>query len=190
MLHSPPISRPLRRDAERRRDALIDAAAACFRDKGYLVPLEEIAARAGVGRGTLYRNFKDRMALVLAVFDRMVDEKQLSGTGAPLEAVLAALIRKGALGSALFNRLAADMPLDDRNMAAFREIGERTVRKLEPFVAEARAAGLVGADTDAEKVVLATRMVSALLLPHMSDDEVAAEIERGLAVIMNGLRPR
>ncbi len=180
----------MRRDAERRRAALIEAAAVCFKDKGYLVPLEEIAERAGVGRGTLYRNFKDRMALVLAVFDRLVDEQYVTGTGEPLTTVLGALVRRGALGSALFNRLAADMPLDDQNLAAFRDIGERTVRELEPFVAEAKAAGLVDAGVGANTFVLATRMVSALLLPHMSDEEMESEIDRGLAVIMDGLRPR
>lgn len=179
----------MRRDAVQRREALIEAAARAFADKGYLVPLEEIAERAGVGRGTLYRNFKDRMALVIAVFDRMVEEGP-SGEDQSLEPALGTLVRRGARASALFNRLAADMPLDEVNMTAFRAMGERSKRRLEPLVAQAKAAGLLDATVDAEQVLLATRMVSGLLLPNMTDAEVEAEIERGLAIIRNGMRPR
>ncbi|WP_431312381.1 TetR/AcrR family transcriptional regulator [Sphingomonas natans] len=52
----------MRCDAAARREVLIDAGAHCFAEGGYLVPLGEIAARAGVERGTLYRNFRDRLS--------------------------------------------------------------------------------------------------------------------------------
>lgn len=179
----------MRKDAAQRREGLIDAAARCFSEKGYLVPLEEIAERAGVGRGTLYRNFKDRMALVIAVFDRMADEAQ-PDADEPLEKALGTLVRKGARGSALFNRLAADMPMDEANMATFHAMGQRSQRRLEPLVAQAKDAGLLRQSVDAEQVLLATRMVSGLILPNMSDVEVEAAIERGLSIIADGLRPR
>ena len=57
----------LRADARRNRRQLIDAAARAFAEDGGDVPMEEIARRAGVGVGTLYRRFPDRDALVLAV---------------------------------------------------------------------------------------------------------------------------
>ena len=60
-------------DAQARRDALIAAARLCFARAGYFVPLEDIADAAGVGRGTFYRNFKDRMALALAVFEQEIE---------------------------------------------------------------------------------------------------------------------
>jgi AcrR family transcriptional regulator len=63
----PRPSRPLRRDAQRNRDAIVAAARQVFCDHGLEAPLEEIARRAGVGIGTLYRRFPDRVELLDAV---------------------------------------------------------------------------------------------------------------------------
>jgi AcrR family transcriptional regulator len=63
------VSRPLRADAQRNRDRLIEAALDAFTDDdGADVTLESIAKRAGVGIGTLYRHFPSRDALVEAVY--------------------------------------------------------------------------------------------------------------------------
>lgn len=61
-------ARPLRRDAQRNRDALVDAARTIFASEGLDAPLEQIARQAGVAIGTLYRNFPTRMDLVEAIF--------------------------------------------------------------------------------------------------------------------------
>jgi AcrR family transcriptional regulator len=57
----------LRRDAQRNRDAILTAAGQVFCDQGLEAPLEEIARRAGVGIGTLYRRFPSRAELLDAV---------------------------------------------------------------------------------------------------------------------------
>ena len=57
----------LRRDAQRNRDAILTAARRLFCDQGLEAPLEEIARRAGVGIGTLYRRFPSRVELLDAV---------------------------------------------------------------------------------------------------------------------------
>jgi len=57
----------VRADARHNRDQIIAAARALFLDKGLHPPMEEIARRAGVGVGTLYRHFPDRATLVQAV---------------------------------------------------------------------------------------------------------------------------
>jgi AcrR family transcriptional regulator len=59
---------PLRADARRNRDQILVAAREIFAERGADVPMEEIARRASVGVGTLYRRFADREALILAVF--------------------------------------------------------------------------------------------------------------------------
>jgi AcrR family transcriptional regulator len=65
-------ARPLRADARRNRDRLLHAAAAAFAAEGLSVPLDEIARRAGVGPGTLYRHFPTKEALFEAVLhDRL-----------------------------------------------------------------------------------------------------------------------
>ena len=65
--------RPLRADAQRNRDKLIQAAATFFGEQGVDAPLEEIARRADVGIGTLYRHFPTREHLVEIVYRREVE---------------------------------------------------------------------------------------------------------------------
>jgi AcrR family transcriptional regulator len=62
-----PEERPLRADARRNRDHLLGVAAEAFAADGLQVPLDEIARRAGLGPGTLYRHFPTKEALVEAV---------------------------------------------------------------------------------------------------------------------------
>ena len=64
---NPRPTRPLRRDAQRNRDAIVAAARQVFCDHGLEAPLEEIARRAGVGIATLYRRFPSRVELLDAV---------------------------------------------------------------------------------------------------------------------------
>jgi AcrR family transcriptional regulator len=67
-----PVRKP-RADSARNRQLLIDAAKAGFSDVGLDVSLEEIARRAGVGIGTLYRHFPTRESVVEAVYRREVE---------------------------------------------------------------------------------------------------------------------
>ncbi|WP_290891868.1 TetR/AcrR family transcriptional regulator, partial [Hoeflea sp.] len=65
--------RRIRADAQRNEDAVLEAAKEVFAASGVDAPVREIAARAGVGVGTLYRRFPNRSDLVAAVFRREVD---------------------------------------------------------------------------------------------------------------------
>jgi AcrR family transcriptional regulator len=76
------ISRKPRADGQRNRERLIEAAKAAFAEVGADVSLDEIARRAGVGIGTLYRHFPTRDAIVAAVYRREV--QQLAGSAARL----------------------------------------------------------------------------------------------------------
>jgi len=60
---------PLRVDAERNRQQIVDAARAAFAERGLDVPMHEIARRAGVGVGTLYRRFPTRADLIAGAFE-------------------------------------------------------------------------------------------------------------------------
>src|SRR3712207_6221583 len=66
-------ARSLRADAQRNRDKLLAAATEAFAEQGEDVALETVAARAGVGIGTLYRHFPSRDALVVAAYQQEVD---------------------------------------------------------------------------------------------------------------------
>jgi AcrR family transcriptional regulator len=62
-----------RKDARRNKDALLDAAAAVFVTSGVEAPVRDIAAKAGVGLGTIYRHFPTRADLIIAVYRHQVD---------------------------------------------------------------------------------------------------------------------
>src|ERR1044071_6244492 len=66
--------RPLRPDGARNRARVLDAARPAFAEAGLDVGVEEIARRAGVGKGTLYRRFPTKEALVRAIFEDILDE--------------------------------------------------------------------------------------------------------------------
>lgn len=68
-----PQLRPVRADAQRNSDALLEAALAVFASSGVEAPVREIAAKAGVGVGTVYRHFPHRADLIVAVFRHQVD---------------------------------------------------------------------------------------------------------------------
>lgn len=81
-----------RADSLRNRERLMEAAKAAFTEVGPEVSLEEIARRAGVGIGTLYRHFPAREALVEAVYRREVEQLaeaagRLAAEAAPLDAL-------------------------------------------------------------------------------------------------------
>src|SRR4051812_28286821 len=70
------MSTTLRRDAQRNRERIIEAARTAFADQGLDVGVDEIARRAGVGVGTLYRRFPTKESLVDAIFEDRLDQLQ------------------------------------------------------------------------------------------------------------------
>jgi AcrR family transcriptional regulator len=85
----------MRADAQRNRDRLVAVAHQVFKERGLDAPLDEIARRAGVGPGTLYRHFPTREALHDAVMQSWVDQvqghvdKALAAEGGPRAQLLA-----------------------------------------------------------------------------------------------------
>src|SRR4051794_17057017 len=67
-------TRPLRADAERNRARILAAAAEVFAERGLDASLDDIAAHAGVGIGTVYRRFPDKDALIDALFEDKIDQ--------------------------------------------------------------------------------------------------------------------
>ncbi|WP_052365302.1 TetR/AcrR family transcriptional regulator [Halotalea alkalilenta] len=84
--------RPKRADAQRKKAALVKAALEVFTESGVDAPVREIAQRAGVGLGTVYRHFPQRSDLIVAVYRSQVDEcadaaAVLAGRHEPFEAL-------------------------------------------------------------------------------------------------------
>jgi AcrR family transcriptional regulator len=68
------IERPLRRDAERNRERILEAARELFTERGLGVTLNDIAHHAGCGVGTVYRRFPDKEKLIDALFEERIAE--------------------------------------------------------------------------------------------------------------------
>lgn len=190
-LVEPVQTRAPRRDALERREALIAAASWCFEHHGYDVPLELIAERAGVGRGTLYRNFADREDLALAIFVQAIDRLEARlDPNQPIAETIASTVRTGAPTAMLFGRIAAEMGKSDSQLAGLHALGERLRCILAPAVEAARQRGELASHITAHDVVIAICMVGGLLFPFLSEQEINERIDTGLALLVEGLRPR
>jgi AcrR family transcriptional regulator len=189
---APPVqlsNRPKRADALRNYEKLVAAAREAFTEADRSASLEDIARRAGVGIGTLYRNFPTRGDLVQAVY---VDEVEALSRSAeelaelePWEALSGWLHRfvdyvatKQALADELF------AVVDPERQAVFAGCRAMLDTAGEPLLRRAQNAGVVRSDVTIGEVV---RMVAGIAkIP--SDDP--AEIQRVLAVALDGLRYR
>jgi len=181
--------RPKRADALRNYEKLVAAGREAFTEADRSASLEDIARRAGVGIGTLYRHFPTRTDLVQAIY---VDEVEaLSRSAAeladlePWEALTAWLGRfvgyvatKKALADELF---AVD---DAERQAVFAGCRSMLYGAGEPLLRRAQDAGIVRPDVTIEEVV---RLVGCIAKIPADDP---ADIERVLAVALDGLRYR
>jgi AcrR family transcriptional regulator len=181
--------RPLRRDAERNRQRILTAAAEVFAARGLDVTLDDIAAHAGVGVGTVYRRFANKDELIDAVFGEQLDEVAAIVSDA-LEAPDA------WTGLTTYLERSLRMQLEDRG---FTEIfygrsgrrldvaRERLAPLTEMVVDRARREGAVREDLERTDLVFVQ-----LALAAMMDATRGAEPElyrRYLALFLDGLRP-
>ncbi|MBQ0903338.1 TetR/AcrR family transcriptional regulator [Micromonospora sp. U21] len=175
--------RPKRADARRNYDALIAAARDAFAEHGAAASLEDVARRAGVGIGTLYRNFPSRRHLFEAVYVEEV--RALSRTAEdlaelpPWDALVAWLHR--FVGYVATKRALAEELLHDSEI--FRTCRTEIYAAGEPLVSRAQAAGVVRDDVGFDDVV---RLISGLTMAQFPSPE---QRDRVLGVALDGLRP-
>jgi AcrR family transcriptional regulator len=168
-------SRPLRADAERNRRALLDAAAEMFREHGLEVGIAEIAQRAGVGRGTVFRRFPTKEHLIAAiVVDRMTWAADLGRQlldapegGEALFEFLEQLVGAQQLDRALFDGLDEEWLANDEIRAAQSEF----MAVLDGLVSRAQAAGAVRSDVGVLDVLMLFKGLweAARSFPHAAD---------------------
>ncbi|MCO1660652.1 helix-turn-helix domain-containing protein [Pseudonocardia humida] len=139
------------------RSALLTAAREVFARRGLDAPLSAVARRAGVGQGSLYRHFPDRVSLALAVFDENLDalERAAAHPDATLAGLLAALTEQVVASTAFIDLLAGAS--DDARLA---EPARRVRAALGPALAAAREAGTVRPDIDLDDLLVAIAMVA------------------------------
>jgi len=179
----------MRADARRSRAKLLDAATEAFAENGANAPLEDIARRAGVGIGTLYRHFPTRLDLQAAVFRSQVQAvcdtaDQLMSTVAPeqafagwLRAMAAYLISKRGLSRALLESLGKDSELISSCWKAMHDTSDR-------LIVNAQQAGVLRDDVKPNDVL---RLVHGIT---MATEQVPEDTDRLLNVLFDGLRAR
>jgi AcrR family transcriptional regulator len=183
------LARPKRADARRNYEKVLAAAREAFAEGGESTALEEIARRAGVGIGTLYRHFPNRQALLETLYleevegiCRMAAEQRESAD--PWEALtswferfIGYIATKQALAAELTNYLDRDAQLFKSSRAALWAAGE-------PLLTRAQEAGVVRPDAEIGDVM---HMVMGIAKVPSSDPEQTAHI---LRIALDGLRYR
>ena len=127
--------RALRADAERNRRRVLDAAGELFRERGLEVGVGEIAEHAGVGRGTLFRNFPSKEALIAAILVERMGEAVDFGQ---------ALLESADPGEALFEFLAEIVGRQQVDRAVFEAVADIWLANDEIRAAHAQIVGVLG----------------------------------------------
>ncbi|UOE43476.1 TetR/AcrR family transcriptional regulator [Agromyces larvae] len=168
------------------RRKLIDAAREVFRDGGFAAPLSAVAKAAGVGQGSLYRHFPDRLALAFAVFDENLDELAdlAEHPDASLDDLFDALSTQ-ALGSTAIVEMIAAAPDDPR--AA--HLGEKLDRLVGLLRDRDVAAGRIGAHVETADVTLAIGMLG-LAVARSPEGSQADASTRARAIFRTAFAPR
>jgi AcrR family transcriptional regulator len=167
---------------------VLTAARQAFAEGGESTALEEIARRAGVGIGTLYRHFPNRQALLEALYVKEVEEITRSASTLEdadpwhalndwLERVLGYLATKRALAHELLDYLDPDAPLFTECRGVLFSAGE-------PLLKRAQDAGVVRSDVDFSDVL---HMVGGISRMTVSEP---GQVEHVLHVALDGLRYR
>lgn len=180
--------RPVRADAQRNIGALLEAALAVFATSGVDAPVREIADKAGVGVGTLYRHFPQRSDLIVAVFRHQVDACADAAEGLAAEhephQALALWLQRYADFIATKRGLAAALHSGD---PAFAGLPAYFIERLQPalgaLLETAARAGVVRSDIGPDDLLSA---VSSLCMS--AHDNETNYTRRMVALLADGLR--
>jgi AcrR family transcriptional regulator len=176
------VTRPHRADARRNFDALLVAARDAFNHDGIDVALEDIARQAGVGIGTLYRNFPTRSDLVEAVYISEIEELvQAARDAAELEPweALETWLRRFSGYVATKLALLQGLNKDSEMLTVCRTA---MFRAASPLLERAQTAGEIRTDTNVDDVL---RLVSGVTGGHYESDE---QRDRVLSLALDALR--
>jgi AcrR family transcriptional regulator len=179
--------RTKRADAQRNTETILEAAKTLFAESGVDVPMREIAARAGVGVGTIYRNYPLRSDLIIAVFRREVDATAAEADRLAAELPPAEALRKWTARLARFvatkRGFAAALHSGD---PAYAPLPDYFIGTLAPRVQVILDAG--AADGSIRPVLRAEELIPALsrlASPHPGDPD--SQASRLIGVLLDGM---
>ncbi len=188
----PEPERQLRADARRNRERVLAAAEQVFAESGLKGQIEEVARRAGVGVGTVCRNFPTKQALVEAVltsmYESLVNQALVAlehpDPGAAFEQFFVALPEFQARHRALGEQMANELELP----SSAQPLREQLTAALTELVTRAQASGAIRAD-------IGPADVSMLFAGIAHATAIAGELqpvlrERYVRIVLDGMRPR
>lgn len=178
-----------RPDAATRRAQLLDAADAVFTQYGVNAPLELVVEQAGVGRATLYRQFPDRHAILLALMERSAQRlhDQADRLKDRPDAFFALLEYLSAriVGSPALSDYWRTAKLDDPRVNALRQ---RVWSAFGPALERGKECGLIRPDIQAQDISLLSSMLGAALRGN-TDAERRRLARQALGIVRRGLQP-
>lgn len=182
-------AKPLRADARRNRERVLEAAEALFAEDGLKVQIEQVAQRAGVGVGTVCRNFPTKQSLVDAVMGVMCEGLLTEARAALEDPDPAAGLRRffsaksdyQARHLALAGAMAGDVPAPG---AALKDSVRRVLTQL---IERAQASGAIR--TDIGPGDLAVLLSGVSQAAAAAGEDGPAMYQRFLTIVLDGLRP-
>lgn len=167
------------------RRALMAAAREVYAESGLSAPFSQVAKRAGVGQGSLYRHFPDRTALAVAVFDENITELEqfASDPGRTVDDLLD-LVADQAIVSTAFIELISAQPEEPsvvRLGSRYRDVVARLVERQRAAEGEASA-------LDIDDVLLATEML-AFAISRSTPENRADAAARARRILHSAFRP-
>lgn len=187
----PSVTRPLRRDAERNRLRILEAARTVFAERGLEVSLDDIAREAEVGVGTVYRRFPDKEALIDALFEQRVGDfaamaETARATEDPWEALVTFL--EGAVGMQAEDRGLKELLLNTaRGQSRVASVRAQITPLVAEIVERGKASGAIRADVTHADLPLINMMLGAVA---DASREANPELwRRYLGLVLDGLRP-
>src|SRR4051794_18333865 len=189
---STPTVRPLRRDAERNRRRILEAATEVFAARGLGVTMDDIADHAGVGVGTVYRRFANKEVLIEALFEERIGElvamgQEALGEDDPWQALVGFLERGLALQAA--NRALKELVLGTahgRDRVAL--LRGRLGPIADALVKRAQDAGQLRPEIEGTDLPAIQMMLGAIV--DFTHDVEGDTWRRYLAIVIDGLRAR
>lgn len=155
------------------RRALIEAAREVFRDEGIAAPFSAVARRAGVGQGSLYRHFPDRMSLAVAVFDENITDLEALAAQpeSTVDDLFDAIAEQAMASTAMIEMISAHA--DDERAA---HLVVRVTAVADTIRARALEAGRIAPHIETADVVLAVSMLTLSIAraPGESRADIAA----------------
>ena len=185
-----PPARPLRRDAARNRQLLLEAARSVFAERGLEATLDDVARAAGVGVGTAYRHFANKFELATAVLEECIDVMVESAEKAlvdedPWRGLVSCL--ESALELQAFNRGLRDVLMSVSDPQSVLRVKEKLEEPLTLLVRRAQAAGVLRADLTPGDFKVLTVMVCSVA--DLTGGTAPDAWRRYLALLLPGLRP-